>query len=118
MQQCYSSGSSVSFVAHMLSLASGLLAQSGLKLEHDSSWEIIGKECTIRASQLANLQAETTGPLFLSVYVKPGTGYDGTGSPGRLLSRAAIEPLGGGAVAHNIVVSVFDCTMMSCAFMI
>jgi hypothetical protein len=89
----------------LLSLAFGLFAQSGLKLEHDSSWEIVGKECTIRASQLANLRPEATGPLFLSIYAKPGTGYDGTGSPGRLLSRAAIEPLGAGAVVNNIVVT-------------
>ncbi|HEY0550860.1 MAG TPA: hypothetical protein VGF13_14750 [Verrucomicrobiae bacterium] len=76
-----------------------------MKLEHDSSWEIVGKECTIRAFQLANLGAEATGPLFLSIYVKPDTGYDGTGSPGRLLSRAEISPLGPGAVANDIVVT-------------
>jgi hypothetical protein len=105
MQKCYSSCSLVRFAALTLSLASGLWAQSGLKLEHDSLWEIVGKECIIHASQLANLRAEATGPLFLSIYVKPGTGYDGTGSPGRLLSRAEISPLGAGAVANNIVVT-------------
>ena len=105
MQKYNSCYSSVRIAAVLMALASGLLAQSGLKLEHDSSWEIVGKECTIRALQLANLRAEPTGPLFLSIYVKPDTGYDGTGSPGRLLSRAEIPPLGAGAVANNIVVT-------------
>ncbi len=105
MQKCNSCSSIRVATVLMLTFASGLLAQSGLKLEHDSSWEIIGKECTIRAFQLANLRAEATGPLFLSIYAKPDTGYDGTGSPGRLLSRAEISPLGPGAVANNIVVT-------------
>ena len=59
----------------------------------------------IRALQFSNLRPEPTGPLFLSIYVKPDTGYDGTGSPGRLVSRTALDPLAAGAVAHNIVVS-------------
>jgi hypothetical protein len=103
MQKYYSSYSFIHIAAVTLALAARLLAQSGLKLEHDSSWEIVGKECTIRAFQLSNQRPEATGPLFLSIYVKPDTGYDGTGSPGRLLSRAEIAPIGAGAVANNIV---------------
>jgi hypothetical protein len=106
MQKYYSNYSSTRIVAALtLGFVSGLFAQSTLKLEHDSSWEIVEKECTIRAFQLANLGAEPTGPLFLSIYVKPDTGYDGTGSPGRLLCRAPIDPLGAGATVNNILVT-------------
>lgn len=86
-------------------LASSSFAQSELKLEHDSSWEIVGKECTIRASQLANLRAEETGPLFLSLYAKPDTGYDGNGSPGRLVARAPLGVLSANGTLNNIVVT-------------
>jgi len=75
-----------------------------VKLEHDSSWHVAGRQCTIRVLQLANLGAEETPPLFLSVYAKPFTGYDGVGSPGALLARAPIGPLAGGAIANNIEV--------------
>jgi hypothetical protein len=80
-------------------------AQSGLKLEHDSSWEIMGRQCTIRVFQLANLGSEETGPLFLSVYTKPGAGYDGTGSPGIRIVRAPIGPLAANTTTNNIVVT-------------
>ena len=73
-----------------------------VKLEHDSSWEIVGRQGTIRALQLANLGSEETGPLFLSVYAKGGVGYDGTGSPGALLIRAPIGSIAGNAIANNI----------------
>src|SRR5687767_14635440 len=105
MQKCNSSYLSIHIAVLTFGLAFNLFAQSGLKLEHDSSWEIVGRECTIRAVQLANLRAEATGPIFLSIYVKPDTGYDGTGSPGRLLSRAEIAPIAAGTVANNIVVT-------------
>ena len=105
MQKCNSSRLSIRIAVLTFGLAFNLFAQSGLKLEHDSSWEVVGKECTIRAFQLANLRAEATGPIFLSIYVKPDTGYDGTGSPGRLLSRAEIAPIAAGSVANNIVVT-------------
>ena len=86
-------------------LSASVFAQSGLKLEHDSSWEIAARSCTIRASQLANLRSEDTGPLFLSVYVRSGTGYDGVNSPGRLLARAPIGPLAANTTMNNIVVT-------------
>jgi hypothetical protein len=80
-------------------------AVAQVKLEHDSSWQLVGRQCTIRALQLANLGAEETPPLFLSVYAKPFTGYDGVGSPGALLARAPIGPLAGNAIANNIEVT-------------
>lgn len=76
-----------------------------LKLEHDSSWEIVGRQCTIRVLQLANLGAEDTGPLFLSIYAKGATGYDGTGSPGALVARAPIAALAANSTANNILVT-------------
>src|SRR6185369_5831942 len=73
--------------------------------EHDSSWETVGRQGTIRALQLANLGGEETGPLFLSVYAKGGAGYDGTGSPGALICRAPIGSLAANATANNILVT-------------
>ena len=84
-------------------LSCNALAQ--VKLEHDSSWQLVGRQCTIRVLQLANLGAEETPPLFLSVYAKPLTGYDGVGSPGILIARAPIGPLAGNAVANNLEVT-------------
>src|SRR4051794_3170984 len=81
-------------------------AQSGLKLEHDSSWEIAAHRCTIRASQLANLNGEVTGPLFLSIYARTDVGYDGVNSPGRLIARAPIGPLAANTTTNNITVTV------------
>ena len=92
-------------IALTICFATNSFAQSGLKLEHDSSWEIVSQQCTIRVFQLANLTSEDTGPLFLSVYTKPGTGYDGTGKPGILLARAPIAPLPANTIANNIVVT-------------
>jgi hypothetical protein len=75
-------------------------------LEHDSSWEIAERRaCTIRIAQLANLGSEETGPLFASIYAKPGAGYDGTGSPGALVARAPIESIPGNSTVNDIVVT-------------
>lgn len=93
-------------VALTCCLSSNAFAQSTLKLEHDSSWEIAARHCTIRVSQLANLGAQDTGPLFLSIYARAGAGYDGVNSPGRLLARAPIAPLAANTTANNIIVTV------------
>jgi hypothetical protein len=103
MPSCYMRIRLVALLAFIL--ASDSFAQSELKLEHDSSWEIVGKDCTIRAAQFANLRAEETGPLFLSLYAKPGTGYDGNSSPGRLVARAPIGVLAANATLNNIIVT-------------
>ena len=82
------------------------LAQLNVKLEHDSSWEIgERKACTIRISQIANLGSEETGPLFASIYAKPGAGYDGVSSPGTLVARAPIASIAGNSTANNLVLT-------------
>src|SRR5262245_27885684 len=73
-------------------IAANLVAQPNIQLHHDSSWEIAGRQCILRALQVANAGDQDTGPLFLSVYARGGAGYDGTGSPGVLLARAEIAP--------------------------
>ena len=80
--------------------------QPSLRLEHDSSWDIGElRMCTIRIAHLANLGAEDTGPLFASIYAKPGAGYDGVGSPGTLVARAAIGSIPGNSTIDNIEVT-------------
>ena len=86
-------------------LSTAAFAQSSVKLEHDSSWELSGHTCTIRVFQLANLKSEDTGPLFLSIYARPDAGYDGANSPGRLIARAAIDSLVASETRNNIVVT-------------
>jgi hypothetical protein len=93
------------FIALALFTTGDLLAQPNLVLNHDSSWVITGRQCIIRASEIMNLGNEDTGPLYLSIYAKSDTGYDGTGSPGRLLARAAIDPLPALSARNNIVVA-------------
>jgi hypothetical protein len=80
-------------------------ASAQLKLEHDSSWELTGRQCTIRVLQLANLGGEDTAPLFLSIYAQRGTAYAGTGSPGQLVARAPIGALAANTISNNIVVT-------------
>jgi hypothetical protein len=80
-------------------------AVAQVKLEHDSSWQLVGRQCTIRALQLANLGAEDTPPLFLSIYAKGATGYDGVGSPGVLLARAPIGVLAANEIRNSIEVT-------------
>lgn len=93
-------------IASAMLLAGNALAQATLKLEHDSSWEIMARrQCTIRALQLANLSSEATEPLYLSVYARGGNWWDGTGSPGILVARAPIDALAGNEVRNNIVVT-------------
>ena len=82
-----------------------MCAQPTVKLEHDSSWAVAQRQCTIRALQLANLAGEETPPLFLSVYVRSGAGYDGGNSPGILVARAPIGSIAGNAVLNNIEVT-------------
>ena len=89
----------------VLSLSLHAFSQPTLKLEHDSSWEIVRRQCTIRVLQLANLSAQDTGPLYLSIYARPGTGWDGTGSPGVLLARAPIAGLAANTTTNDIVVT-------------
>lgn len=79
--------------------------QPVLKLEHDSSWDLNKRQCTIRALQLANLSGEDSGPIYLSVYARAGTGWDGVGSPGTLLARAPIESIPANTTLNNIVVT-------------
>src|SRR5436853_5852566 len=88
-----------------LCFSTTIFAQPVLKLEHDSSWEIASRLCTIRASQLANRSGDDTGPLFLSIYARSDVGYDGVNSPGRLIARAPIDPLAANATANNIIVT-------------
>ncbi|HTD68515.1 MAG TPA: hypothetical protein VK846_18490 [Candidatus Limnocylindria bacterium] len=88
-----------------LCLSVRALAQPELKLEHDSSWEIANRQCTIRVSQLANLGSADSGPLFLSIYARTGVGYDGVNSPGKLIARATIPPLAANSVVNDIVVT-------------
>src|SRR5689334_22069927 len=86
--------------------ATNIFAQPSVKLEHDSVWAIGAKrQCTIVISQIANLSSEETGPLFVSIYAKPGAGYDGGNSPGALVARAPIASIPGNSTAHNIVVT-------------
>lgn len=90
----------------VFAIAANVLAQPNVKLEHDSSWEIgAGRQCTIRISQLANLSAEETGPLFASIYAKPGAGYDGVSSPGTLVARAPLVSIAGNSTANDIVLT-------------
>jgi len=79
--------------------------QPTVKLEHDSSWAVAQRQCTIRVFQLANLSAEDTGPLFLSIYARAGAAFDGGNSPGILVARAPLGSLAGHAIANNIVVT-------------
>jgi hypothetical protein len=88
-----------------VSLAVTALAQTNVKLQHDSAWQVTGRECTIRLLELANLSGEATGPIFLSIYARSGVGYDGVNSPGLLLARAPIEGLGPNEVRNNIAVT-------------
>ncbi len=98
-------------LAHFISMlafasATHVLAQPNLKLEHDSSWEIgENRQCTIRIFQLANLSAEETGPLFVSIYAKPGAGYDGVSAPGTLVARAPLASIPGNSTANNIILT-------------
>ena len=86
--------------------AVNVLGQPNLRLEHDSSWEIGERRmCTIRISELANLASEETGPLFASIYAKPGAGYDGVGSPGTLVARAPIGTIPANGTLNNILVT-------------
>jgi len=80
-------------------------AQPTLKLEHDSSWDLMRRQCIIRVLQLANLSSEDTGPLYLSIYAKTGTGWDGVGSPGTLIARATIDGLAANTTTNNVVVT-------------
>ncbi len=90
----------------VFAIAANVLAQPNVKLEHDSSWAIgEGRQCTIRISQLANLSAEDTGPLFVSIYAKPGAGYDGSSSPGTLVARAPLASIAGNYTASDIVLT-------------
>src|SRR5215218_9442623 len=95
-------------LTHICGIVAALAAihasgQPTVKLEHDSSWVIANRQCTIRVLQLANLSAEDTGPLFLSVYVRSGVAYDGAGSPGILVARAPIGSLAGNTIVNDIV---------------
>jgi hypothetical protein len=84
--------------------AGNAFGQATLKLEHDSSWEIAQRQCTIRVSQLANLSGEASAPLYLSVYARAGNWWDGTGSPGILVARAPIDALAANETRNNIEV--------------
>jgi hypothetical protein len=88
-----------------LFVAADAFGQPNVQLNHDSSWEIIGRQCVIRASEISNIGNESTGPLFVSIYVKGDTGYDGNGSPGRLLARAEIAPIPANSSANNLVLT-------------
>lgn len=81
-----------------------LHAQPNIQLNHDSSWHIQGREVTIRALEVVNVGDQDTGPLFLSIYARTGTGYDGVGSPGKLLARATIDPIPAGTSRQSIEV--------------
>jgi hypothetical protein len=85
--------------------AAAAFGQPSIKLEHDSAWEIVRRQCTIRVFQIANLTGEDTGPLFVSIYARAGAGYDGENSPGILVARAAIGSLGPNEVTNNLVVT-------------
>ena len=87
-------------------IALNAAGQPTVKLEHDSSWAVAQRQCTIRARQLTNLGAEETPPLFLSVYVRSGAGYDGFNSPGVLVARAPIGSIAANAVMNDIAVTV------------
>ena len=93
-------------IASAMLLAGNVFAQATLKLEHDSSWEIAHRQCTIRVFQLANLSSEASAPLYLSVYARPGNWWDGTGSPGILVARAPIDALAANETRNNIQVTV------------
>jgi hypothetical protein len=82
------------------------IGQPTVKLEHDSSWAVAQHQCTIRARQLTNLGSEETPPLFLSIYVRAGAGYDGFNSPGVLVARAPIGSIAGNAVMTDIAATV------------
>jgi hypothetical protein len=80
--------------------------QPTLWLEHDSFWHLGEKRnCTIRISSLQNLGAEETGLLFASIYAKPGSGFDGTGSPGTLIARAPLGSIPGNSSINNVVLT-------------
>src|SRR4051812_8193526 len=86
--------------------AGNAFGQATLKLEHDSSWEIAHRQCTIRVFQLANLSSEASALLYLSVYARAGNWWDGTGSPGILVARAPIDALAANETRQNIQVTV------------
>ncbi len=93
------------YITLALGLAWAAMGQANLKLEHNSSWEIANRQCTIRVSQLANLGNEDSGPLFLSIYARTGVGYDGVNSPGKLIARASIPPIAANSVITDLVVT-------------
>jgi hypothetical protein len=93
-------------LAAMVLFTGSVFGQATLKLEHDSSWEIAHRQCTIRVFQLANQSSEASAPLYLSVYARPGNWWDGTGSPGILVARAPIDALAANETRNNIQVTV------------
>jgi hypothetical protein len=84
-------------------IGANVFSQTTVKLEHDSSWEVAGRRCTIRVLQLANLSSEETGPLYLSLYARAGAGYDGHNSRGRFVSRARIASIPGNTTTSIVV---------------
>src|SRR5262245_9247856 len=99
------SGFARAFIGLGSIIAANLFAQPNIQLHHDSSWEIAGRKCILRTLQVTNVGAKDTGPLFLSIYARSGAGYDGTGSPGKLLARAEIAPIPAMAAVNNIVLT-------------
>jgi hypothetical protein len=81
------------------------VAQPSVKLEHDSSWTLVRRQCTIRARLITNLTGEETPPLFLSVYARSDAGYDGFNSPGILVARAPIGTIPANGTLNDIMIT-------------
>lgn len=86
-------------------LTASAFAQPSVKLEHDSSWTLARRQCTIRARLITNLAGEETPPLFLSIYARSGAGYDGFNSPGVLVARAPIGTIPANGTLNDILVT-------------
>src|ERR1044071_4713421 len=92
-------------VALTFAFTDSSFAQGAITLMHDSSWEVVSRDVTIRVAHILNTTTEDSGPLFLSLYARPTTVYDGTGSPGQLIARAPLDNIPAGQTLEGTVVT-------------
>ncbi len=95
----------VAVLAITFAFTGSSFGQGAITLMHDSSWEVVGRDVTIRVAHILNTTTEDSGPLFLSLYARPTTVYDGTGSPGQLIARAPLDNIPAGQTLENAVVT-------------